>query len=161
MILSALSACSDVADTPTDQPPNSPRLNAEGVALEELTLETATGNHLIYIEIPRDEESLTEGLMGRPPLPDDEGMLFVFDSEEPRSFWMKDTPSSLDIIYLDSEGIVVALSENAVPNSTDYLPSVEPMQYALELRGGRAEELSIEVGDRAESLELQGSKSDR
>ena len=77
----------------------------------------------------------------------DDGMLFIFDREQPRAFWMRNTPLSLDIIYIDKDGFVVSWAPNTTPFSLQSLPSGEPAQYVLELNAGSIEHFGIEVGD--------------
>lgn len=76
------------------------------------------------------------------------GMLFVFDSEQPRSFWMKDTPTALDIAYMRTDGTIVKI-QTMVPFDTSTYPSVEPARFALEVLAGTFADLGIVEGDRA------------
>ncbi len=73
-------------------------------------------------------------------------MLFVYDRERPVSFWMKNTLIPLDMIFADAEGRVVAIHENAIPHDETPIPSGAPSQYVLEINGGLASTLGIEVG---------------
>ena len=99
------------------------------------------------IEIAADARQRRTGLMHRVDLPRDRGMLFVFEEEKNRAFWMKNTPSSLDIIYIDANGIVVSIARAAVPFSTAAIPSNGPAKYVLEVLSGVADEVGIVVGD--------------
>jgi uncharacterized membrane protein (UPF0127 family) len=76
-------------------------------------------------------------------------MLFVFGDEELRSFWMYNTIIPLDIVYMRSDGVIVS-THTMAPLETRLYPSVEPAQFALEVRAGLLGELGIGVGDRAE-----------
>lgn len=103
---------------------------------------------VINIELAENEVSRAYGLMNRLILPKNWGMLFLFDDEKPRSFWMKNTKIPLDILYLDSDGIVQQI-EAAEPCHTERCPSYPsegPIQYVLELAQGESERLGIRVG---------------
>jgi uncharacterized membrane protein (UPF0127 family) len=76
------------------------------------------------------------------------GMLFVFDSEQPRSFWMKDTPTALDIAYMKADGTIVTILTMA-PFDTSSYPSGEPAKFALEVLAGTFEDLDITEGEHA------------
>lgn len=119
-----------------------------GEPLEDLTVTTSTGEHRFKVEIADDEMERQRGLMHREPLADDRGMLFQFPDVAERGFWMHNTPSSLDIIYIDPRGRIVSIAKNAPPNSDDIIPSNGPASGVLELRAGRADEIGAKAGDR-------------
>ena len=77
----------------------------------------------------------------RPPLEDDRGMLFQWPGEAPReqSFWMRNTPSSLDLLYIDPQGRIVSIASHATPFSEAPIPSNGAANGVLELRAGRAQ----------------------
>ena len=120
---------------------------AAGRALEPLSIVTASGEHKFMVEIADDEAERARGLMYRPPLEDDRGMLFQFPTASEQSFWMKNTPSSLDIIYIDPQGRIVSIASHATPNSETPLPSNGAANGVLELRAGRADEIGARPGD--------------
>jgi uncharacterized membrane protein (UPF0127 family) len=119
-----------------------------GEPLEPLTVVTSTGEHRFMVEIADDEMERQRGLMHREPLADDRGMLFQFPDVAERGFWMHNTPSSLDIIYIDSYGRIVSIARNARPNSDAIIPSNGPAAGVLEIRAGRAAEIGAQPGDR-------------
>ena len=121
-------------------------VDAEGRPLEALTIVTASGEHKFLVEIADDEAERQRGLMFRPPLEDDRGMLFEFPVAEEQGFWMKNTPSSLDIIYIDPTGRIVSIASHATPHSEVTLPSRGAANGVLELRAGRAEEIGAVPG---------------
>ncbi len=90
-------------------------VDAAGNPLEPLTIVTSTGEHEFMVEIADDDAERERGLMFRPPLEDDRGMLFQFPDVAERGFWMKDTPSSLDIIYIDPRGRIVSIARHTTP----------------------------------------------
>ena len=134
----AVSACAK-SDAPVD---------AAGRPLEELKIVTASGEHAFLVEIADDEAERERGLMFRPPLADDRGMLFEFPDSAERAFWMRNTPSSLDILYIDATGRIVSIAHHATPYSEAPLPSNGAATGVLELRAGRVEEMGAGPGDR-------------
>ena len=102
----------------------------------------------VDIEIADDEYQRQTGLMYRNTLGQTEGMLFVFDDEMLRSFYMKNTRLPLDIIYIASDSSVVSFQEQAQPFDDSSLPSNMPAQYVLELNAGLVKQWGIEVGDK-------------
>ena len=99
------------------------------------------------VDLALDDVQRARGLMFREKLGPYEGMLFDFYKEAPVSFWMKNTPSSLDILYIRADGTIARIAENTVPFSETPIPSGEPVGAVLELMGGRAAELGIAEGD--------------
>jgi len=116
-------------------------------ALERLEIVTDSGTHVFQVEIADDDAERQRGLMFREPLPDDRGMLFQFPDEAERSFWMRNTPSSLDIIYIAGDGRIVSIAANTTPYSDMGIPSYGPARGVLEVRAGRAAEIGAEAGD--------------
>lgn len=104
----------------------------------------------IDIEIADDDYQRETGLMHRSSLKESQGMLFTFEQEEQRNFHMKNTLISLDLIYLNKDGVIINFSENAKPESLASLPSQVPAQYVLEINGGLAEDWVLEIGDKIE-----------
>ena len=102
------------------------------------------------MEIADTEEKQMVGLMYRKSIPDDFGMLFVDSEEGPHSMWMKNTLVHLDLIFLNRGRQVVDMYINVPPCEKDpcvSYPSRVPAQYVLELRGKRAGELGLKIGD--------------
>jgi uncharacterized membrane protein (UPF0127 family) len=126
---------------------NSAPVDAAGNPLEPLTIVTASGEHAFMVEIADDDAERERGLMFRPPLEDDRGMLFQFPDVAERGFWMKDTPSSLDILYIDPTGRIVSIARHTTPYSQTIIPSNGGAKGVLELRAGRSEEIGAEPGD--------------
>lgn len=118
-----------------------------GRPLEPLTVVTASGDHQFMVEIADDEASRARGLMFRPPLEDDRGMLFQFPAAREQSFWMRNTPSSLDILYIDPQGRIVSIAKHTTPYSEEPIPSRGAANGVLELRAGRADEIGAKPGD--------------
>ncbi|MFN3538164.1 MAG: DUF192 domain-containing protein [Brevundimonas sp.] len=119
-----------------------------GNPLEALTVVTDTGEHAFWVEIADTEEKRARGLMFRDPLADDRGMLFQFPDMAERGFWMENTPSSLDILYIDPHGRIVSIASHATPFSEAPIPSNGAANGVLELRAGRAAEINARPGDK-------------
>lgn len=115
---------------------------------EQLTVETAQGPVRITVEIADDDLERARGLMYRPPLPDNYGMLFHFQEPEHASFWMRNTPSSLDIIFIGVDGRILNIAEHTIPYSTEGVPAAGLTRGVLEIRAGHSAELGIRLGDR-------------
>jgi YVTN family beta-propeller protein len=105
----------------------------------------------IFVEVPDDREEFARGLMFRKHLPWNSGMLFAFDDEEPRRFWMKNTLIPLDMIFVDSSSKIIDIKENVPPCKQEECPtypSKEPAQYVLEVNAGFVQENGVKIGDR-------------
>jgi hypothetical protein len=100
------------------------------------------------IEIADNDEERMRGLMDRQNLPDNAGMLFIFPNEEPRSFWMKNTFISLDIIYINSRKEIGSIQKYTQPKSTYSIPSEKPAMYVLEVNAGFTDKNGINAGDK-------------
>ena len=104
----------------------------------------------VTVEVADTQEKRQLGLMYRNELPAFSGMLFIFPQEGPRSFWMKNTPLSLDIIYINADFTIVHIAENTTPYSTAPIPSKHPAKYVLEVNGGFCQHHGIVARDRVE-----------
>jgi uncharacterized membrane protein (UPF0127 family) len=102
----------------------------------------------IDIEIADDDGLREQGLMYRRQMLLDQGMLFIFEDEELRSFWMKNTYLPLDILYLDSGKTIVKIHENVATMNEQPIPSDFPAKYVVEVNAGFTALHSIKAGDR-------------
>ena len=116
----------------------------------EATLLKPNGDTIkqIDIEIADNSYERQTGLMYRESMEDDHGMLFIYDNEAPRAFYMKNTYIPLDIIYFAADSTAVSFQKNAQPQDETSLPSGEAAQFVLELNAGLADDWNIEVGDK-------------
>ena len=103
------------------------------------------------VELAKTTEEKSKGLMFRESLDENKGMLFVYSKEGNYSFWMKNTLIPLDIIWIDSNDKVVYVKNNAQPcNETCKVFSPgKNAKYVLEINGGLAEKLRINLGKTA------------
>ena len=83
------------------------------------------------------------GLMFSPPLAARTGMLFIFAKDGPRSFWMKNTPISLDMLFFAGDGRLVSIIANTEPFSLTARKSQKAAQYVLEIGGGEVARLGL------------------
>jgi uncharacterized protein len=107
---------------------------------------------LLDIEIADNDDERMRGLMYRQSLPENAGMLFIFSNDEDRSFWMKNTFISLDIIYINSKKEIVSIQKYTQPKSTYSIPSEKPAMYVLEVNAGFTDKHGINPGDKIDFL---------
>lgn len=124
--------------------------------LEPLTIVTATGTYAFQVEIAADPASRERGLMFRRYMRADRGMLFEFPTNEPVSFWMKDTYIALDMLFLAPDGTVTRVAENAEPMSETLIPSGGPCVGVLELDAGLVQRLGVKPGDKVKAAFFGG-----
>jgi len=119
-------------------------------ALTPVTIASLKGRHVFKVEVARTEEEQERGLMFRPSIPANGGMLFPFPIPRVASFWMKNTQAPLDMIFIRPDGSIARVAENTIPYSLDPVTSGEPVKAVLEIAGGRAAELGITEGDKVD-----------
>ena len=117
---------------------------------QELAIETKGGTHHRFIvevaDKPLDREV---GLMHRDYMPEDHGMIFIFDGPpEIIRFWMKNTLIPLDMIFIDDQNKIAHIHENATPLSLQGISSTVPVVAVLEINGGQSSKRDIQVGDK-------------
>ncbi len=108
------------------------------------------GNTVIKIEIADTDLARAQGLSGRSSLPTDSGLLFIFSTPGKPGFWMKDMHFPIDIIWLDEDWRVAAITANLAPETYPqvfYPPT--PIKYVLEVNAGLAEKNQLKIGNRA------------
>ena len=102
----------------------------------------------IDIEIADTDSTRGRGLMERPTIPPDTGMLFVFDHAEPQSFYMASTPKSLDIQFYGPDSTLLNIAEDTTPFSFDPIPSSGPARFVVEVPAGYTRRIGLVPGDR-------------
>lgn len=125
----------------------------EKAGLVTVTVASANGAHAFTVETAKTVQEQQRGLMFRTDIPANGGMLFApyppeGGAPKEASFWMKNTPTPLDIIFIRADGTIATIAENTVPYSEAPVPSGEPVSAVLEIKGGRAAELGIAEGDK-------------
>ena len=99
------------------------------------------------IEIADTDFDIQTGLMYRNTMATKQGMLFVFEEERERFFYMKNTRIPLDIVYINANRNIVSFQKNAQPFNEASLPSNAPAKYVLEINAGLADTWALNVGD--------------
>ena len=152
--VAALAACSPGegatarAQAPAAAPGQTARHPVSGLEVIDLVVERGNKKIPFKVELAASPEAQARGLMFRTELGDFEGMIFPSDTPQPRSFWMKNTPLSLDIIFIGPDGRIINIAADTVPYSLESVRSIGPASGVLELRAGRAKALGIVPGDR-------------
>lgn len=115
---------------------------------EALTLVTASGEHVIDVEIAETAEEKTMGLMFRTSLADDAGMLFPYSPPQEATMWMRNTYISLDMVFIRADGVVHRIERRTEPFSERIIASLGNVTGVLELKAGSADRLGLKPGDR-------------
>ena len=115
--------------------------------LEFIKSDKKTEIKKIDIELAENDDERMQGMMYRKSMDDNKGMLFIFDREEPQSFWMKNTIIPLDIMYVNSKKEIVKIFKNTTPFSENSLPSEKPATFVVEVGGGFSDRYGIKEGD--------------
>lgn len=126
-----ITGCGEEDDAPR---PRDIPFRADGV----LEFIDADGERIeaIAIEIADTDSARQRGLMDRRSLPERGGMLFIFDDADERSFWMRNTPLALDIMFVGADSQVVNIHQRTRPLADERYESDGPAQFVVEVRAG-------------------------
>lgn len=119
---------------------------------DEAVFPTSSGPIRISVEIADDPAKRQQGLMNREELPSGAGMLFMYETPRPASFWMRNTLIPLDMIFMDDRGVIRHIHPNAVPLDETPIPGALPDDpnperlMILEIGGGEAARLGLHEG---------------
>ena len=119
-----------------------------GLEVIPLTVESLRGTHRFRVEVAGTAQEQARGLMFRTELGPDEGMIFPRNPPDLASFWMKNTPLPLDIIFVGTDGRINNIAAMTTPYSLESVASEGLASGVLEIPGGRAAELGIAAGDK-------------
>lgn len=119
--------------------------NEEGTRID---LIGSNGTTTVYVEIADTPQEQEKGLMDRTSMDEDRGMLFVFSGDHLRSFWMKNTPLPLDMVFVNSDYTIVDINHNAMPESETVFTSRAACKYVVEVNDGYCDAHGIGIGDR-------------
>lgn len=151
MVSALMLACSpQPGAAPTPAEATSARHPESGLPVIPLTVTTPGGTRALRVEVASSEAEQARGLMFRTQLGANEGMLFPRSPPDVASFWMKNTPLSLDIIFIGTDRRVINVAANTVPYSLTPVAAQGMTGAVLELRGGRAAELGIGPGSQVD-----------
>ena len=118
---------------------------------EKLVIITRDGTrHDFNVEMALTPDQQTVGLMFRPSVPPDGGMLFDWDAPRDSQMWMRNTIAPLDMVFINADGTIRSIAENTVPQSLAVIDSHGPVRATLELAAGTTARLNIRVGDKVE-----------
>lgn len=118
---------------------------------EKLVIITRDGvRHDFMVEMALQLDQQTVGLMFRPSVPADGGMLFDWGAPRDSTMWMRNTVAPLDMLFINADGTIHHIAEDAVPQSLATIPSGGPVRATLEVAAGTAKRLGIRVGDKVE-----------
>jgi len=120
------------------------KANATGYFIDSTSLDTLARLNIETLETDYNRDT---GMTYRQPLEDNQGVLFLYDEERIMHFYMKNTPMSLDLLYLDRDGKVDSYFENAKPMDTTNMSSMRPVPYILEVKGGQIKKWNLKKGD--------------
>ena len=127
-------------------PPQQASQQLETSGLQIITDDDSFVNYVV--EIAKTPQEMKTGLMFRKEMPPNYGMLFVFDKEDERGFWMKNTLIPLDMIFIRADGKIHRIYPMAKPNDSEtIIKSNGPVLAVLEINGGEAMKNGINVGD--------------
>lgn len=101
----------------------------------------------IDIEVADDNAEREQGLMYRETMAENNGMLFLMETEETQAFWMKNTILPLDILFVDANHRIVSIHTNCKPYSLDQIVSAKPALYVVEVNNGYTTKYGIKAGD--------------
>jgi hypothetical protein len=121
-------------------------------------LHTKKGSYTFNIEVMDTEAGRERGLMYRKSLAPNAGMLFDFLTPQPVAFWMENTLIPLDMVFIARDGVVKTIAANAKPMDTTPIPSGGPVQFVLEIPGGRAAEIGLAPGDKMDDARVVPDK---
>lgn len=118
---------------------------------EKLTIVTKDGvRHDFNVEMAISPKQQETGLMFRKDVPADSGMLFDWGQPRESTMWMRNTVSSLDMIFINADGTIRRIAEDTVPESLAIIESRGPVRATLEVAAGTAKRLNIHPGDKVE-----------
>jgi uncharacterized membrane protein (UPF0127 family) len=119
---------------------------AQDCRSDSVALKGAWGTARFSVEVADDPAEQAQGLMHRSSMPMAAGMYFVNERPRSTSFWMRNTLIPLDMLFIDAQGVVKHIHHNAVPLDETPIPGGDDILTVLEINGGLAARLGIEVG---------------
>ena len=118
---------------------------------EKLVIVTRDGTrHEFNVEMAKTPDQQTVGLMFRPSVPAESGMLFDWGTSRDSQMWMRNTIAPLDMVFINADGTIRSIAENTVPESLAVIDSRGPVRATLELAAGTTARLNIRVGDKVQ-----------
>lgn len=119
---------------------------------DQVIFVTPSGTQTVQVEIADTPDTRAQGLMNRTDLPRGTGMLFIYETPRPASFWMRNTLIPLDMVFVDSRGVIRHIHANATPHDETPIPGNQPNDadpdrlMVVELPAGEAARLGLQPG---------------
>jgi hypothetical protein len=140
-----------LAPLPVSAQPVNPTGPQPELPKEKLVIITRDGvRHDFNVEMAITPDQQTVGLMFRPTVPADGGMLFDWGAPRDSQMWMRNTIAPLDMVFINPDGSIRSIAENTVPESLAIVDSRGPVRATLELAAGTTARLNIRVGDKVQ-----------
>lgn len=150
IILGLAGACSNHSKKDKNQQPQNDRSSEINYTTPLAFVSSGDTLATIKVAVAGTEAERNEGLMDVHKMPENRGMLFVFDHEQALSFWMVNTPLPLDIIFVNKQHEIVRIHHSTKPFSKKSLSSGNPALYAVETNGGFCVSHDIHQGMKVE-----------
>ena len=119
---------------------------AEVCRADSVSLRGDWGKARFSVEVADDTAERAKGLMHRRSLPLSAGMLFIYETPQPLSFWMRNTLIPLDLLFIDDRGVVQKIHHSAIPLDETPIPGGDDLLSVLQINGGLAKRLGITEG---------------
>jgi uncharacterized protein len=123
---------------------------------ECITVNTATGAYVFTVEWAVEGPERNCGLMFRPEMAADHGMVFDFQAERQVSFWMHNTLIPLDMVFIRENGEVRNIAKDTIPLTDTGVPAAGPVRYVLEVNAGTADRIGLKAGDEIDLTRADG-----
>lgn len=148
LLIATALACTTLAVSPSVADPALIAGPQSGLRVERLSIATPRGVRAFRVEMADTPRTREIGMMWRTSVPRGTGMLFDFQTPQPVGFWMENTLSSLDLIFIRADGTIANIAASATPLSRAVIPSDGPIVGVLEIGAGEARRLGIRAGQR-------------
>lgn len=116
------------------------------------------GEYAFAAEIANTPAKMQQGMMHRPDMADDQAMIFVYPRPQRMTFWMKNTLIPLDMLFFDARGYLQEIKHSVPPCKTQRCPTYPSrhthIQYVVELKGGTAQRLNLQAGDKLNACDI-------
>jgi uncharacterized membrane protein (UPF0127 family) len=147
-----------IAATPVEAPPVPPPASASAcprdpdgipkLPIAQVAFPDAAGNPKVEVEIVSSDAELQRGLMYRMSMPEAHGMLFRLGERRDHAFWMHNTCMSLDMLFVDDDGLVVGIVEGATPLNDASRSVGCPSSWVLETNAGWCRRHGVRAGQK-------------
>ncbi len=144
MLLAGNLACKSGDRNPKTE--SAPGVSSKASVIRD-TIKMSISGTTVTLEVAKERETLSRGLMFRDSLAKNSGMLFIFPREGMYSFWMKNTRIPLSIAFINSQGRIVGLDEMRPYDTVTVHMPFEPYTYAIEMDSGWFPQKGVKCGD--------------